>query len=117
MPLRRATSGLLVSLPLCAIGCAMPDELPGELVGAYHIEGALMENACGSDAVPAADPLSFDVEVRVADGSGLWLAASPPAFPGRLENDGDFQFERQSSFNVNANGQQVDPAEVQTEMD
>ena len=80
----------------------MPEEPPGELVGAYRISGALMENTCGESALPAADPLNFDVEIRRQNGSGLWLATAPPAHLGSLQDDGDFSFERQSTYDVGA---------------
>jgi hypothetical protein len=78
----------------------MPQEPVGELVGAYRIRGALMENSCGSAALPAADPLNFDVQIRKQNGSGLWLVAAPPPQPGSLSNDGDFRFERLATYDV-----------------
>jgi hypothetical protein len=93
----------------------MPDELPGELVGAYRINGALTENSCGSAALPAADPLSFSVEIRKQGQSGLWLAAAPPAHPGSLSDDGAFSFQRQSTYDVGGRARQ--PVELLTEMD
>jgi hypothetical protein len=91
----------------------MPQEPAGELVGAYRIRGALMENSCGSAALPAADPLNFDVQIRTQNGSGLWLVAAPPPQLGSLTNDGDFRFERQSSYEV---GERM-PVELLVEMD
>jgi hypothetical protein len=95
--------------------CAMPDELPGELVGAYRIEGALMENSCGGSAVPAADPLRFNVEIRKQDGSGLWLVTSPPGHLGSLADNGDFSFQRQATYDVGAQARR--PVELLVEED
>jgi hypothetical protein len=91
-----------VALSACALfGCAMPEEPPGELVGAYHVDGALTENTCGSDALPAADPLSFDVQIRKdKNGGGLWLQGSPPARPGKLDEDGAFSFQAESTYDA-----------------
>ena len=89
-------------------------EPPGELVGAYHIEGALLENSCGSAAVPAADPLRFDVEIRDDDGTGLWVRVPPPR-SGRFDDDGEFRFEVQSTYAASA--EPNEPAETLTEMD
>lgn len=73
---------------------------PGELVGVYAIEGALTKNECGTEALPAADPLSFDVELRKQDGTGYWLQGMPPAWPGLLSEDGAFSFELEQSYAV-----------------
>jgi hypothetical protein len=95
----------------------MPKEAPGTLIGAYHIEGALTENSCGSDALPAADPLTFDVQIRKdKQGGGLWLRGMPPARPGRLGEDGSFSFEAESAFDAKpANG--AEPIESVYEQD
>ena len=81
--------------------CAMPSELPGERVGAYSLEGELTENSCGSQAVPAMDPLRFNAELRQDDqGQGVWLRGKPPGQPGKLEADGRFRFQLESTFDV-----------------
>jgi hypothetical protein len=93
----------LATIPaLAGFGCAVAkDEAPGELVGAYHIEGALTANSCGSDALPAMDPLSFDVQIRQdQQGRGLWLRSTPPAQSGKLATDGEFSFMAESAFDV-----------------
>jgi hypothetical protein len=91
----------------------MPQEPAGDLVGAYRIRGDLLENSCGSAAVPAADPLNFNVQIRTENGAGLWLAAAPPPQPGSLSNDGDFRFERQAVYEVG----ERKPVELLVEMD
>lgn len=83
--------GLLLS------GCNV--QPPGELVGEYAVRGSLLENTCGSAALPAADPLDFQVQIRDDGISALWLL-TPPARPGTLDDDGDFEFETESSFVV-----------------
>jgi hypothetical protein len=102
-----------VGLVATAWGCAMPQEPAGDLVGAYRIHGALLENSCGSAALPAADPLNFDVQIRQQNGSGLWLATAPPPQLGSLSNDGDFRFERQATYDVG----ERKPVELLVDMD
>jgi hypothetical protein len=83
---------------------------PGELVGVYSIEGALTQNECGDDALPAANPLLFDVELREEDGTGYWLQGMPPAWPGTLTEDGVFRFELEQLYPVDPNARvQPDP--------
>jgi hypothetical protein len=83
---------------LCA--CQVPDP-PGDLVGAYHIDGELTDNTCGSDALPAADPLTFDVEIRKdKQGHGLWVRDTPPPRVGSLHSDGSFDFSVESAYDV-----------------
>src|SRR6476646_5957698 len=78
----------------------MPSELPGEHVGAYSVSGELTENSCGSAAIPAVDPLQFEVELRDDQGTGLWLRGAPPARQGKLEGDGAFRFRLESTYSV-----------------
>jgi hypothetical protein len=107
----------VVVLGVGSVGCAMPKR-PGELVGAYHISGELTDNSCGSSALPAANRLSFDVEIRQDHGAGLWVRDMPPPHSGRLNDDGSFAFEFTTSYTVNtmpnealATGD-VDPAKL-----
>ena len=98
-PFRLGTVFVLTGV--CAVqACAVQGELPGELVGVYAIEGALTKNECGDEALPAADPLAFDVELRREDGTGYWLQGMPPARSGLLSNDGHFSFEIEQSYDV-----------------
>ncbi|HMI92951.1 MAG TPA: hypothetical protein VK509_16360 [Polyangiales bacterium] len=100
MQLARVLRLAVLSAPGAALGaCAMPQP-PGELVGAYHIEGALTENQCGEEALPATDPLTFDVQLRRDERSGYWLQGMPPARTGRLSDDGAFSFELQQIYDV-----------------
>lgn len=88
---------------LALAGCEAP-ERPGELVGRYQVMGALMRNDCGADALPALDPLNFDVEIRDNQGVGLWYFGSPPAISGSLEADGTFRFQFGQQVQVTAPG-------------
>jgi hypothetical protein len=107
----RARNILSLCLALGGLGgCAMPTELPGQHVGAYSVSGELTENSCGSAAVPAVDPLQFNVEVRENQGTGLWLQGTPPGKPGKLEDDGAFRFRLESRYNVP--GMAPDPVEM-----
>ena len=100
---------------LFVLGCKPPDP-PGDLVGAYHIEGELTENTCGSDALPAADSLNFDVEIRKdAQGRGLWVRATPPPRSGQLDDDGSFAFNVQTTYDVPQTA--ADPAEATFDRD
>jgi hypothetical protein len=94
----------VLSAPCGALAaCAMPDP-PGELVGSYRIEGALTENQCGAEALPANDPLSFEVQIRRDERSGYWLQGMPPARPGKLGEDGSFSFQLAQVYDVPETG-------------
>jgi hypothetical protein len=109
-PIRVSSARAWLGVAMCtATGCAMPKP-PGELVGVYSIEGALTQNECGEDALPAANPLIFDVELRQDDGTGYWLQGMPPAWPGILTEDGEFSFELEQLYPVDPNARvQSDP--------
>lgn len=85
----RLAGSLLLGFGLSA--CEAPD-LPGKPVGTFAIEGDLVENSCGTTALPAVDPLSFTVEIRDQDGVGTWIM-TPPGVTGRLSSEGAFRFE------------------------
>lgn len=98
-PLKGARLASTAALALLAVACAKVTP-PGELVGAYHIDGELLENTCGQSALPAMDPLSYDVELRRDEaGRGIWLRM-PPAHYGRLEDGGTFSFELESVYPI-----------------
>jgi hypothetical protein len=104
-----------LALGFAPIACTVPKP-PGELVGAYHIEGKLVENSCGAAALPASDTLSFDVEVRQDEqGRGVWRLAMPPARFGSLTPDGAFAFELQSNYRVDVS--RHEPLETLSELD
>jgi hypothetical protein len=86
---------------LCLALACTTSEPPGALVGAYHIDGQLLDNSCGKAALPAAEALKFDVEVRRDDqGRGIWRQATPPARFGQLDEDGAFSFELETSYQI-----------------
>jgi hypothetical protein len=105
----------LASLSFWLCACKAP-EPPGDLVGAYHITGALTDNSCGSAALPAASTLSFDVQIRESEGSAYWVQNAPPARSGELDADGSFTFELQSTYQVGG-AMPMDPVEALIEMD
>lgn len=97
----------LALLILIAPACDLPKP-PGELVGAYHIEGKLLENSCGHDALPAVDVFEFDVEVRKDDkGRGIWVGKDPPPRYGRLDENGEFSFELENNYQVDTSRAQA----------
>src|SRR4051812_37474374 len=95
----RMCAVLLAALALSTLGCAKAKPA-GELVGVYAVAGALEENTCGQTALPTANPLAFNVEVRNAEGVGSWQLEKKPAFAGLLKADGEFLFQSQGAFPV-----------------
>lgn len=78
---------------VAAVGCQKPaSKASGLLVGVYAIDGALIENTCGQAALPAVDPLRFEVEIRRNDQVGYWQIAKQPQQMGEIEDDGEFRF-------------------------
>lgn len=70
-------------------------------MGDYSVTGTLVDHTCGKQALPAADPMLFQVELREDAGLGYWIVR-PPARSGTLSADGAFHFELESSQNVAA---------------
>jgi hypothetical protein len=97
----RACSLCVICLWLA--GCEVP-ERPGELVGRYDVTGALVRNECGASALPINDPLSFEVEIRDDQGTGIWYLAEPPSISGALGADGAFHFTHNQRAEVEAPG-------------
>jgi hypothetical protein len=87
---------VLASLGLCAVAavsCQPPGgDGAGDLVGVYAVQGALIENTCGQMALPAVDPLKFEVEIRQNDRVGYWQVAKKPQQSGEMEDDNTFHF-------------------------
>ncbi len=73
--------------------------MPGEFVGVYGITGTLREHTCGEQALPATDPLVFEVEMRENAGIGYWIVKAP-AHDGMLTSEGNFSFETQSVYQL-----------------
>jgi hypothetical protein len=69
----------------------------GDLIGVYSITGSLIDNTCGQTALPAENPLRFDVEIRQKDSVGYWQIDKRAAQPGELEDDGSFSFRNEQT--------------------
>ncbi|MFW5926209.1 MAG: hypothetical protein ACOCV4_08570 [Myxococcota bacterium] len=82
------------------VGSACTPEYPGETAGTFTVTGRLDENTCGSDAVPAADPLVFDVELRREDGQAWWRRPDAPLVDGTVDADGVYRFRFQQVITV-----------------
>lgn len=105
-------------LPVLALALAFPiacmqNQLPGEPVGTYRVTGQLEQNSCGSTAVPAADPLQFEVQILDDDGSGVWALDDNPFVYGDLTEEGDFSFKTETSYALEQN--EVQPATTDEE--
>lgn len=88
---------------LAAVGCQPPaPNAVGELVGVYAINGALIENSCGHMALPAVDPLKFEVEIRQNDQVGYWQVEKKPQQAGELEDDNSFRFSGENTSLVSS---------------
>ena len=98
----RGLGTLLGSFFVAAIGCQRQAEAVGDLVGVYAIDGALTENSCGQAALPAVDPLRFEVEIRYTDTVGYWQIEKRPAKPGELEQNGEFRFTNENTSLVSS---------------
>jgi hypothetical protein len=96
LPLRVYALG---AISAALIGCPNQDA-PGELVGKYAVSGALQENTCGSEALPAEAALKFNLEVRRTDSQGYWIYNGPPGVSGNLADDGSFLFEYANSYDA-----------------
>jgi hypothetical protein len=87
---------------LAAVGCQPPaSNAVGEMVGIYAINGALIQNTCGM-ALPAVDPLKFEVEIRQIDQVGYWQTEKKPQQAGALEDDNSFRFSGESTSLVSS---------------
>jgi len=81
---------LLAVLILALAGCE-PRDNPGETIGVFQVTGSLDENGCGA-AVPALDPINFEVEVRDDYGRGIWVRGDGPIQTGVQLPDGAYRF-------------------------
>lgn len=105
----------LVRIATCALA-ACSGELPGDLVGDYAVTGTLVDHTCGKQALPAADPMLFDVELREDNGQGFWIV-QPPAHTGTLSPDGAFHFESESTQLLSAGPVGVSEPDPEREAD
>ncbi|MCB9667315.1 MAG: hypothetical protein H6715_04235 [Myxococcales bacterium] len=87
---------MIAGTMLCA-GCK-PVSVPGEPVGHFSIVGTLRENTCGQQAVPAKNPLLFEVELRRKDSQAFWIQRGQPAVSGSISPAGHFTFSATSSW-------------------
>ncbi len=86
----------IATLSFFGLGC-QPKKLPGEPIGIYHVVGTLVDNECGSQAVPAENPLVFRVELRADGEKAYWHRADLPVVSGILiPSTGRFLFSAQS---------------------
>jgi hypothetical protein len=94
----------LICLSLAVIGCQKPvqSSATGELIGVYSISGALIDNSCGQVALPAANPLRFEVEIRRENSVGFWQIEKRAAQPGEVEDDGSFRFKNEQTSLVSS---------------
>lgn len=80
-----------------SIGCK-PATLPGRSLGAYAVVGTLKTNECGTQAVPAYDPLVFEVELRYDGQQAYWHREGLPAVAGAITADGAFTFSIETTW-------------------
>lgn len=75
---------------------------PGDLLGVYAVTGTLDETTCGSGALRAEDPWSFDVKLSRYQRDLYWLNGRE-AIVGDLEKDGvSFSFDTRIETTVEA---------------
>jgi hypothetical protein len=98
----KSVAPLLALATTFAVAC-MPNEIPGEPVGTYRVTGSLEQNSCGSGAVPAADPLQFEVQILDDRGVGVWALSDKPFVYGTLTDEGDFSFKTETSYALEQN--------------
>lgn len=103
-----------LAIELTAVGCKMPMP-PGELVGKYAITSALIENTCGEAALPVAETLAYNAELRADGLNAYWLVGAPPARLGRVRANGEYSFELLQQYAVREGSEPIDP--VLAEMD
>ena len=70
-----------ISAGLLLIGCG-PQAMPGQSLGQFDVRAQLVENGCGSAAVPAFDAFDFRVEIREAEGRAWWIRNERPFVEG-----------------------------------
>lgn len=76
---------------LGASGGCEPRVHPGQTLGTFQVVGSLDANGCGA-AVPALDPIAFEVEVRDDRGRGIWVRGDGPIQTGVQLPDGAYRF-------------------------
>jgi len=75
---------------------------PGDLLGVYSVTGTLDDTTCGTGALRAEDPWSFDVKLSRFDRDLYWLNGRE-AIVGDIEKDGvSFSFDTRIELEVQA---------------
>lgn len=86
-------------LTLALTGCNLGD-VPGSPSGAFRVRGTLMENTCGSAALPAMEELRFEVELRDAIAQAYWHRRGRAPVEGIRGEDGTYEFGMRSQIRV-----------------
>lgn len=83
-------------------GCQIP-EPSGDSLGTFAVEGTLVENECGRDAVPAQSSFAFRVDVRDDGQIVYWVRPGKPMVMG-LRNGDTLEFETKILHRVSEAG-------------
>jgi hypothetical protein len=96
--------------------CKQGTDGTGTLVGVYAVRGVLVENSCGTTALPTPSPLEYNVEIREDHGVGYWMPAKSSQNAGSLTTRGEFSFSATQSavLSMTQGGQQLQPTDFQT---
>lgn len=86
-----------VCVLMTGISCK-PAKLPGQSLGVYAITGSLTTNECGNQAVPAINPLVFEVELRYDGQQAYWHREGLPMVSGAISAAGAFTFQTQNTW-------------------
>jgi hypothetical protein len=84
-------SRLSCSAALLSLLAACPDNLPGEVVGAYRLTMHVEQNSCGERGLPLPEGHKYSVELRADEPRGYWRIAGSPPIEGRYQR-GEFEF-------------------------
>lgn len=83
-----------------ALLACVPTESPLPELGSARVMGSLEENACGSAAVPALDPIEYTVTFGGADQVVEWRRPGSPHIVGQVRRDGEWRFTTQTTIPV-----------------
>jgi len=78
----------------------VPTESPLPELGSARVMGSLEDNACGSAAVPALDPIEYSVTFGGADQVVEWRRPGSPHIVGQVRRDGEWRFTTQTTIPV-----------------
>jgi hypothetical protein len=109
-------SGAACAVVCVLLGACKEGTATGTLVGVYAVRGVLVENSCGTTALPTPSPLEYNVEIREDHGVGYWVPAKSPQNAGSLTARGEFNFSATQSavLSMTQAGQQLQPNDFQT---